>query len=216
MATGASAFPQSLDNDATFGRVVGSTALVPSHHNNVVDAIEALEQFVGDLPSGWGNDGGGNPLTVTARITTLAAGGGGGGGGGGLPAGSFICGAVSGNLNGSHVDALMEFAAASPAGGNTAPDDQHIVIANAGIYLLGFYCALTQAPAGDYSCGLWLNGADTDLGITLKPTSGVAFNMSWSGVRALAVGDSIGVSYYLPLNPGTNLTALSFSGVRLI
>jgi hypothetical protein len=49
----ASNFPVGLDTDANLGRVLAADALVPAHHNNLVDALEAVEGAMGVRPAVW-------------------------------------------------------------------------------------------------------------------------------------------------------------------
>lgn len=52
MAT-SSVYPGAFDSDANLPRLDIGSPLAPSAWNNLTDAIEAIEAFVGLLPSGW-------------------------------------------------------------------------------------------------------------------------------------------------------------------
>jgi hypothetical protein len=67
--SGASNYPGALDLDAQLRRVSISDAIFPSDHNNIVDAVESIEAFVGAKPGGWGGTD-----TVVSKISGIGTG----------------------------------------------------------------------------------------------------------------------------------------------
>lgn len=76
-----SVFPGALDNDTNLIRRINTDALIVADHNNLVDAIEAIEGFLATFANGARSDG--DVLTAHAAASIgyewLAGGGGGGG-----------------------------------------------------------------------------------------------------------------------------------------
>lgn len=67
----ASVYPGALDDDTNLYRVITTDAIVPAHHNNLNDAIQAIEAAIGLIGSGgW---------TAGHTIASLLGGGGGSG-----------------------------------------------------------------------------------------------------------------------------------------